>query len=333
VWRWVVASVVISAPAIAQPRVDMQRCVLDAAALKKAVDAELATIKPERSSAVGDRAIVVECPDAVTAHLRVEPAFGDGPLARTVDLGEVPGELRLRLVALAVVELTEAAAMIVLATPATSQPAPPPATPRTSAIDPTPLRDPQPAFVEPTRVDAPVANTAITSRSALGDRRRRTSMIAPRVGVRVYASRPVLMADVGVDVVIGPFAVGGGVAGGQISDELGTVRPILATAAAGVTLGCLRPQRVEICASGRGRAGVAIAQSSTAMPGIIADSAVAPYLELAGQLELAWRRPQVPAVFAFAETGWASGLVALSDGRDVVHLDGPLVTAGAGLRW
>ena len=47
------------------------------------------------------RVVVVTCPDAVTAHLRVAPAPAAGPLARSLDLGDVPGDLRVRLIALA----------------------------------------------------------------------------------------------------------------------------------------------------------------------------------------------------------------------------------------
>src|SRR5262245_41059921 len=99
--------------AAADPRVDLDRCdALDRGAVKKAVDAELAGIAADKLAAVGDRAVVVACPDAVTAHLQLEPAPSSGPIARSLDLGEVPGELRPRLVALAVVEVVEVAALI-----------------------------------------------------------------------------------------------------------------------------------------------------------------------------------------------------------------------------
>jgi hypothetical protein len=329
-------AIALLAPSVAaaQPRVDLDRCVLDAGSLRKAIDAELATIKPERVAAIGDRAIVVECPDAVTAHLRLEPGF-DGPLARSVDLGEVPGELRLRLVALAVVELTEAAALIAIATPPTTEPEPDPdppsTTPRTTPADPAPLREPTPpAFVEPVRDEPPVAH--VTARRALGEPSRPKLMVSPRLGIRIYASQPVPMIDAATDVVIGPFAVGAGIAAGQTDDTLGTVRPILVTAIAGVTLACWRSNALELCASTRGRAGAAIAASSSSMTGVVADTATVPYVELAGQIELAWQRRRT-SMIAFAEGGWSRGLIAYADNRDVVHLDGALLTTGVGVRW
>ena len=156
--------------------------------------------------------------------------------------------------------------------------------------------------------------------------------IAPRAGIRVYPGRAVPMAAVSVELLQGAIAIGATAAIGQTDDPLGTVRPLLVAGTGGVTLACARNGAFEACASGRVTAGLAAALASAADPMTAAASATAPYLELGGQLELAWRGRHRAAVVA-VDAGWAEGLVATAGPREVVRLDGTAITATIGARW
>jgi hypothetical protein len=348
-----------TADPVPAPRVELAQCTaLDRAALRRAIDAELAGLAADKRAAVGDRVVVVACPDAVTAHLSLEPTPATGPVARSLDLGEVPGPLRARLVALAVVEVVDVAAMVgaAAAPPAPApEPAPTPAPPapddRPSGIDPTPLgpgtqppatvaaiAPPADAATE-ARVDrgvtAPGPARAMRRSLADGGARLRGRTIAPRVGVRLYPTGPasaVPMLAVSVDLVQGAVVVGITAAAGQVDDPLGTVRPLLAAGSAGLTLACARAGALEACATGRVTAGLAAATASPASAMTPASTATAPYLELGGQLELAWRGRHRALVVAL-DAGWAEGLIATAGPREVARLDGAALAATIGARW
>jgi hypothetical protein len=343
------AALATAPAASADPRVDLDRCDgLDRTALRRAVDAELAGLAAEKRAAVGDGVVVVDCPDAVTAHLKLEPSPATGPIARSLDLGEVPGELRTRLVALAVVEVVELAAILAGAVtpPPAPEVVPPPPPDRTSGIDPTPLgdRDPSarppataPSVVDDRRVDTappdPVGPT-LSTRRALGDRGAilRGRAYVPRIGMRIYTGRAVPMLDAAFDVIQGAIALGVTAAIGKTDDPLGTVLPYLIAGTAGITVVCGRSGALELCASGRLTAGLAGVNASPADPSIEAASARAPYLELGGQLELAWRGRHRAGVLAI-DAGWAEGLIATAGVNDVVRLDGSVIVATIGGRW
>jgi hypothetical protein len=343
----------VGQPTADAPRVDLDGCAtLDRAALRRAIDAELAGLAADTRAAVADRVVVVGCPDAVTAHLRLEPAPPTGPIARSLDLGEVPGHLRARLVALAVVEVVDVAAAVAAGAPPPSD-TPPPADPtapgdRPSGIDPTPLGTVAPpppstaAAIAPpadaaaTRVDGGVSRSTplLPARRSLADGGPllRGRAIAPRAGIRVYPGRPVPMAAVAVELLQGALAVGATAAVGQTDDPLGTVRPLLVAATGGMTLACARSGAFEACATGRVTAGLAAALASAADPMTAASTATAPYLELGGQLELAWRGRHRAVVLA-VDAGWAEGLIATAGTREVARLDGAALTATIGARW
>ena len=343
------ALVMMSSVARAEPRVDLDRCAaLDSLALRKAVDAELAAVPYERRIAVGDRVIVVECPDAVTANLRLEPSPASGPVARSLDLGEVPNELRPRLIALAVVALVDVGAMIAPHAPlAPDGPRGPPQPVRPSGVDPTPFTHgntpvaPAPAFRTPATTNATATiTTHYAARPSLADGTGglwRGRAVTPRIGVRIYPSNVVPMLDLAFDVSFGAFAVGATAAIGQTDDPLGTVRPFLIAAGGGVTVGCLERGAIAACASGRFAAGLAGATANAADPDIVAASATAPYVQLGGQVELAWRGPRRAAVLTI-DGGWAEGLIALAGSGDngsheAVRLDGAVFVGALGVRW
>jgi hypothetical protein len=140
------------------------------------------------------------------------------------------------------------------------------------------------------------------------------------------------MLDVAFDVILGAVSLGVTGAVGKADDVLGTVMPYLIAGTAGVTLVCGRRGAIELCASGRVAAGIAGADPTPADPTIAAAGARAPYLEVGGQLELAWRGRNVAGVLAF-EAGWAEGLIVTAGTRDVARLDGSMLAATLGARW
>jgi hypothetical protein len=341
----------VGQPAADAPRIDLDGCGnLDRAALRRAIDAELAGLASDKRAAVAERVVIVGCPDAVTAHLRLEPAPPTGPIARSLDLGEVPGHLRPRLVALAVVEVVDVAAAVAAGAvvPPPAEPTPP-AEPvdRPSGIDPTPLG---PGAQPPTTVAAiaPPTDAAATrvdrgvdrpgppllARRSLADGGGvlRGRAIAPRAGLRIYPGRAVPMAALAVDLLQGAVVVGATAALGQADDPLGTVRPLLIAGTAGITLACARNGAFEACATGRVTAGLAAALASAANPMIESATATAPYLELGGQIELAWRGRHRALVLA-VDAGWAEGLIATAGAREVARLDGAAITTTLGARW
>jgi hypothetical protein len=334
--------------AVADPRVDLDRCdALDRVALRRAVDAELAGIAAEKRAAV-DKVVVVECPDAVTAHLRLDPAPASGPIARSLDLGDVPGALRSRLVALAVVELVEVGALVAARVEQTPPGPPPPTAPldatRPDPVDPTPLEAPgtRTAALDGATAGIAAAAPRDTERRDLGPLATRRALldggpwlsgraIAARAGVRFYTAHTVPMLDAGVELVQGALSVGVTGAVGQADDPLGSVTPFLVAGTAALALACTRAQRLEACASGRLTAGLAGATASAPDPAVEAAAATAPYVQVGAQLELAWRGRH-RAVSLTLEAGWAEGLIITADDRRVAQLAGVAIVAAIGAR-
>src|SRR5262245_22540701 len=94
--------------AAADPAIVLDRCTtLDRVALRAAIERELAAAR--RDERRDELTLVVQCADTVTARLAVEPPPPALPLVRSVDLGEVPDELRPKLLAVAAVELIDGA--------------------------------------------------------------------------------------------------------------------------------------------------------------------------------------------------------------------------------
>lgn len=341
--------IAVASTAAADPKVDLEKCsALDRTALRRAVDAELAGISDDKLAALGDRAVIVDCPDAVTAHLQLDPQPASGPIARSLDLGEVPTELRARLVALAVVEVVEVAALIGTGP---VEPPPVPDHPVTAKVDepvdPTPLA-PTPRPVTPAGfaddpaagpganlrlVDRP-AGPPLPTRRALADGGSllRGRSYVPRVGLRIYPARIVPMLDGGFELVQGVVALGVTGAIGQTDDPLGTVRPYLLAVTGGVTVACSRTGAFEACAIGRVAGGIAGVTAASVDPTIPAHGTTAPYLELGGELELAWRGRDRAGVLA-VDAGWAEGVIALAGMREAARLAGTVVVTTIGVRW
>jgi len=339
------------APARAEPAADLAGCpTFDRAALSRAISTELG---PDRADG---RVVVVTCPDAVTAHLRVAPAPAAGPLARSLDLGDVPGDLRVRLIALAVAELLAAASLV---EEAASPPGPPagvdprPRRPGGDVRDPTAMRDVDPtvaasprrpaagstpglqAAVPPGRAEVLAASTP--PRSTLLARRAEPERVgfAPRAGVRVFWATPVPLLDLGVELVRGPWSVGAAVALGQADDVLGQASLRVGAVTAGATLACTGGRTLHACLGPRLSVGVA-AVSATPAPAlgmlVAGASASHAYAELAGQLALGRQAGPITLLLA-GELGWAEGLIATAEDRDLAHLAGLVGTVSAGARW
>src|SRR5689334_15179051 len=108
--RWLVAAALLCAAsrAGADPVLVLERCTtLDPVALRTAIQRELAAARPDLRR--DELILAVACPDSVTARLSIELPPPALPLGRSLDLGEVPGELRIKLLAVAAVELLDGA--------------------------------------------------------------------------------------------------------------------------------------------------------------------------------------------------------------------------------
>jgi hypothetical protein len=329
--------IALAARASAEPQIDLARCTaFDRRALARAIDRELPELRDRHF------AVIVECPDLVTAHIHVEPVPADGPIARSLDLGEVPGDLRLKLLALAVAELVEVAAK---AAPSASAPTVPVAAPRRFG-DP---RDPQ-AFADaepragtprptaPSTVDvAPRPTTRVAAIAPPGEtsvdvtvprERPPRWTIAPVLGMRLYASTRTALADAGAELGLRWLRVGIRGAIGRSTDALGTMRPWLAAVTATRELACAG----WACALVRVEAGVAGVTAHAVASTTVATSATHGYADamLAGELT---KRFRGWTGTASVDAGWAEGLIARAGGRDAVSLAGAVVIGAIGARW
>jgi len=336
-------------------RVDLARCTaFDARALAKAIARELPA-----NSGTSPFAVIVACPDLVTANLHVEPVPADGPIARSLDLGEVPGDLRVKLLALAIAELAEAAATARLPAGATG-----PTKPRGDAADPQALSDvdprpraatsappapamqttPNAATITPPRAppartaaNAPtiaptrVATIAPPSEPAIVDGRAAPSSelveLGPIAGVRVFASTRTMLAELGAELRLPWLRVGVRGGAGSDHDTLGSVHPWLATATLARELACIDAGCVLV----RGEAGMA-GVVAHAVPLATSTNASAAYAQASLGIELHHRFDSWTAT-ATLEGGYARGLVAKAGLHDISSLAGAVGAATIGARW
>lgn len=311
----VLAVAVLAGRAGAEPRVDLTRCTAyDADALSRAIDREL---PPETTH--HEYVVVVDCPDLVTAHAHVEPIPTDGAIARDLDLGEVPGNMRLKFLALAVAEL------VVVASGAA-----PPQPPRQP---PPPPREPpkRPHGKEPERQREAARDRDPDLRDEIhGTVNPPTPLrwsITPHVAVRVYPTTPRPLGEVGAELALGSMRIGIHGAIGQDSDPLGTLRPWLATISLARELVCGHSLCALIRLEGGG-AGV-LAQAS-AMASAHNATSLYGQAGLAGELVhkfSGW------AAVASIDAGWAEGLIARAGGHDAAALAGLVVVGAVGARW
>jgi hypothetical protein len=329
-----VAAALALAPhlARAEPHVELARCTaFDVRALRLAIDRELPT---EPALRARDFAVVVECPDAATARLHVEPAFADGMVARELDLGEVPDDVRLKLLALAVAELVEVAGAD------TSGPAPPAA-----AIDLPPQQQPPVVRAHATAGLPVTASTVDGSAQAspidsgLGATTTATARPSPSratfgvtAGVRYYASTPTALAQLGLELGLPWLRVGVRGAIGETSVALGTLQPYVATVTLARALVC-SSSPTSLCLLARVEGGVAgvMAQARSPVLATASDASA-----LYGQGSLAGELARTFAGWSLLvslEAGWSTGMVARSNGSDAAALAGVLAIASVGARW
>jgi hypothetical protein len=294
--RWLVALAVVCASGrvAADPAIVLVRCAaIDLVGLKDALAAELTAAPPERWLA--HPTIVVHCSDAMMVHVAVEPRHGL-PIARSLDLDEVPDELRLKFLAIAAVEMM-----------AIDQQWPPRA--RVAlASRPPPL--------------ALIARTGTQSSSP-------TAAITPRAGVRWYGGDP--LAHVAVDVDLRWLSIGLAGSMGSTDYDIGSVTPYVLTATASTPALCAG-RFTRGCLRGRGEFGLAGVTARGAGAMVRARDASVPYAQLGVRLDGERLFGSLSGVVAI-EAGWAEGLIANIEDRDPVRLDGLALTVLVGLRW
>ena len=343
------------------PHVDLARCTaFDARALAKAIARELPA-----DTAPSPFAVIVACPDLVTANLHVEPVPADGPIARSLDLGEVPGDLRVKLLALAIAELAEAAVTARLPAAANG-----PTKPRRDAADPQSLSDvdpkarpaiaptapmiPQPATSPSLRstsrtASAPtnaatrttsgpplptrVATTAPPSEPSIGIADREVAQssdpveLGPIAGVRVFASSFTALAELGGELRLPWFRVGLSAGAGRNVDPLGKLYPWLATITLAREIVCIDLG----CALVRGEAGLAGVVAHASTEAIATDTSAA-YAQASLAIEVHHRFGGW-TMTTMVDAGYARGLVAKAVTREVSSLAGAVATVTIGARW
>jgi hypothetical protein len=312
----VVALIVVGGDASAQPTIDLARCrAFDEEELRKAIAAE---------QVEGEAVVAIECPDAITVKVRIEGT----DLEKTLELGDLPGELRARTVALAVAELVDDVEEKV--EDVTAPPPPEAKAADEGGIDAKPFAAAAPAMVDVVRVDAP--RPRWKERRAIGGRETVVAHGVARAGFRVFTDDGAPMLDLAVGWARGPFVLEAFGATRTVDDELGDVRASVGGAALSATVGCRGGDGTYLCAGVRGAVGVAVVGASAVHPMIEAHDVVAGYGELGPKLEVRVEHRRWSGSLALV-VGWAAGLVALADDREIARLAGPVVSATFGLGW
>jgi hypothetical protein len=349
------------------PDVDVSRCTsLDRAEVSRTIAVELASLDAAIRTALASSVLLVDCPDAVTANLRVEPVVRGAPATRSVDLTDLPSEFRLRLVALAGAELLTA---IARATPSVDATRPRPVrTPAGGGVDPADpasMRDraplergaderpgepvrlaPVPRPIEPPpapppRVDGDTRSPRL--RHGLVQQLAGTAPmmrwgLAARGGVRGYRMVGPVIPHLAVDVERGPVAVGLVVAASDREVELGTLTSRLYAGSVGLAVACSGDPQVGFCAGARGVVGLAAARGTPSADDQPQAIATVPlqglYLQGSGWLEVSRRIGSLAALLVL-EAGYAGGIIATGGdaASDEVALAGVLLEASAGVRW
>ncbi len=320
----------LAGTASATPRIDLSRCIaFDELALRRAILHELSPT----SSSTRDFTVVVTCPDLVTASAVIDPEPGDGPLKRDLNLGEVPGDLRVKLLALAIAELVEVAdgsAPPIVRPEQTHPPEPPGPSPKPKAKPEPPPADAAKDEPKKKRVASDGDHESFDGGGGLVAHvspSHQTWAISPRIGARVYPATPRPLVDVGAEVSYARFRLGIEGAVGQRSEALGTMRPYLATASLARELVCGH----ALCTLAR-IAGGLVGVSAEATAGATAHSAMAAYGEAV--LGVEWSHAfDGWSLIAAVDGGWAEGLIAKANGADAVQLAGLTFAGSVGARW
>jgi hypothetical protein len=309
------------------PRIDMSRCeVFAAAEIERAVAAELVSVPAERAVHLEDVSVAVACPDAVTATISVAP----GGFESTIDVGDLPADMRVRGVALAVAELVDAALDVAIA-PA---PTPPPPDPHgEGGVDAAHLAiaPPGDARRDVVRV-APGERVRWQERRALLGRERAGAHLGARLGARSFLDHAGPLTELAIEAARGPLAVDAFAATASARDELGSVSGLVGGAGLSVHLACGGGGGTWLCVGARAAAGVARITTEPVHPMVVAHDVTAPYFELGPRLEIRLEHRRWSGALGVG-VAWSSGVAALAEDREVMKLGGPVVAASLGIGW
>jgi len=323
----IVAASVAVGPAHADPAatIDLAGCrIFDPDEARRAIAAEL-TIPASARDKLDAVRVVVACPDATTTLIAVTPAPPDGPLEKRLDLGELPEDLRLRLVALAVAELV-AIAVDVVPDRAGAPPAPPSPAPRARPIGEGGL-DARPFGRDRGPVLATEAPT-VTAPDAAPARIRAYA----RAGVRAFLDRPAAMPELAIGGARGRFGADLFVASVSRDDRLGTLRGTVAGLGLSATLDCRGGGGVWLCLGARAAAGAVGVTTQPVHPMITSDDAIDFYAEAGLRLEARLEYHRWWSEIGFGG-GWSAGSAAFAEDREVLRMSGPVVTGSVALGW
>jgi hypothetical protein len=296
------------------PVIDLVRCETFGDELRAAISAEIEAIAVERDVTIGDRTIVISCPDAVSAHIEIQPPPASGPLTRRLHLGDIPDALRVRLIALATAELADVASRLHVAPTTTTS-----STSMTASAPSVPLV---------TRVE----RSAAPPLPNLADGSPPDSLaLMPRAGMRTFAAQAPWLVELGAEASLGPYGLGIVAATGAAGDPLGRVRGYLVALAATARVACTG-ERFAVCVGARAEVGLAVAIAEGRAADVMAADARAPYVAGAGDVVASYSLGAW-TLTAGATLGWAEGLIARASDRIPLRLDGMMIGGAVGLRW
>lgn len=319
---------------------DVDGCPFDRDDLAAAVARELTALGPE----VAVPALHVRCqPGAALLRL------GDDPVAREIELADVPPELAPRVIALVLVAaLVERAAVASEPRPADPDSTAPDATgPRTPASTPAPTRTaaataPGPAArptAPPTTLTAPAFAPA-TDRTPWPARpHRRPTLLADRRGrlgataralTRSYRGTPDPLWGVAAGVVYGPLSLGASHARATVDHTLGELRASVTAVDAALTLACSRAETTT-CLGARVEVGRGAIRGVAAGANVTADEVAG--LAVHGAAELTIARELGPLeVAGVLALGGGAGVVARASGEEAASLAGWTLGAAVEVR-
>ncbi|MFT3696865.1 MAG: hypothetical protein QM831_27230 [Kofleriaceae bacterium] len=315
--RSLAVTLLVTATAHAQPHVELGRCAsYDTSELQHAIARDV-----HGESAY---AVVIECADLVTAKLRLSPEPPDGPVEREVNLGEVEGALRPKLLALAIAELADIATGLPPPKPPASPPNSPTTTPPANSADQLPATQHVPntlAAREPVAVVEPERSDVVVPWS-----------LAVHAGTRAYLhEHSTVIGTVAIDVIHRPYRIGIEAGMGQHFDpsrdsiffnsqyERGLVRGWLGTATGAVELVCA----LGVCVTGNVALGGTLIHTHIAEPAdkpFVQSQAIDPYVALSISLEYTHAVAGVSFTLAI-ESGYTWGADFLVYGEPVIRFD------------
>lgn len=296
---------------------DLSRCPIFAeSAATAAIEAEL-TLPSAQRAKLADVRVTVDCPDSVTASVEVTPAPTGGPFKKHLDLSDLPAELHLRLLTLAVAEMVTLSA-------STLPDRKPEVTP-TEAHRAIPQQKHH--VTSPTEVSLPLGR-----RRSLWGQDTIAGYGFAQVGIRTFFANPDAMLDLAVGALRGPFRIELFAASRVENDSLGALRATLVGIGAAAVIACRGGGGTWLCLSGHSAVGIAAVTTDPSHPMIHNADAAGLFLEAGPRFEVKIEHTRWSGELGLG-ANWSSGLAALAEDREVLRMSGPVAVLCLTLGW